>query len=386
MKYKIFLVVLYIANCNSIFSNDLVYVKKQMNKAIKSYQAYEFKYSNYFKFFDNTDTSHFYVHQKSKIMLNQLDFGWQIEKFDSQNIVNSYNSKEIVTYYKNQNSYYTQYFKNNINKFTDAKNNLILSTLRYKYNLSGYSLQNFNSNYYLISKEEEYTIVQFNIKSKNRTHYYVNKTTFLVDTFIQWFWQGEQEQYQKIILHEIKHLNKDEIKSLKFESDSLIRILKMKLNGDSISEKNNEVFKNPLKIGDRFDAFYGVDYLLRDSLVIPDKNDSIYVLDFFYTSCAPCAASIPYLNDIDSVYKSRGVKVIGLDPYNNDWRLLGKFIKYHKITYPVFEINYKISQEKFKINSFPTLFIVKNNKIVFIHKGFNKNLFHILSKELDKLL
>ena len=386
MKYKGVLYFFLIIFSNSIFSNDLEYVKKKMNKAIKSYKAYELKYSNYFKYFDNLDTNHFYVHQKSKNKLKQLDFGWQIEKFDSQIIVTSFNSNEIVTYYKNQDSYYTKYIKNNIKKFTDAKNNLVIKTHRYKFNLKDYNIQDFNSKYYLISKDEEFTIKHYNIKSKNRTHYYVNKTTFLVDTFIQWFWQGELVQYQKIVLHEIKHLNIDEINRLQYESDSLIRILKMNLNGDSISKKFNEVFINSLKVGDNIDTFFGIDYLLRDSIFVPNKKDSIYILDFFYTSCAPCAASIPYLNDIDSIYRSKGVKVIGLDPYKDDWKRLNRFIKYYKIKYPVLEINYNISQEKFKINSFPTLFIIKNNKIVFIHKGYNKELYKILSKELNKLL
>lgn len=39
-------------------------------------------------------------------------------------------------------------------------------------------------------------------------------------------------------------------------------------------------------------------------------NDTIYVVNFWATWCAPCVAELPYFEQLDSVYKDRKVKVI----------------------------------------------------------------------------
>lgn len=39
-------------------------------------------------------------------------------------------------------------------------------------------------------------------------------------------------------------------------------------------------------------------------------NDTIYVVNFWATWCAPCVAELPYFEQLDSVYKDKKVKVI----------------------------------------------------------------------------
>ncbi len=39
-------------------------------------------------------------------------------------------------------------------------------------------------------------------------------------------------------------------------------------------------------------------------------NDTIYVVNFWATWCAPCVAELPYFEMIDSVYRDKKVKVI----------------------------------------------------------------------------
>lgn len=39
-------------------------------------------------------------------------------------------------------------------------------------------------------------------------------------------------------------------------------------------------------------------------------NDTIYVVNFWATWCAPCVAELPYFEKIDSIYRSQKVKVI----------------------------------------------------------------------------
>jgi thiol-disulfide isomerase/thioredoxin len=39
-------------------------------------------------------------------------------------------------------------------------------------------------------------------------------------------------------------------------------------------------------------------------------NDTIYVVNFWATWCAPCVAELPYFEQLDSAYKYKNVKVI----------------------------------------------------------------------------
>lgn len=43
---------------------------------------------------------------------------------------------------------------------------------------------------------------------------------------------------------------------------------------------------------------------------VQNGNDTIYVVNFWATWCAPCVAELPYFEQIDSLYKDQKVKVI----------------------------------------------------------------------------
>lgn len=43
---------------------------------------------------------------------------------------------------------------------------------------------------------------------------------------------------------------------------------------------------------------------------LENGNDTIYVVNFWATWCAPCVAELPYFEMIDSVYRDKKVKVI----------------------------------------------------------------------------
>ncbi|HTF03707.1 MAG TPA: TlpA disulfide reductase family protein [Bacteroidia bacterium] len=43
---------------------------------------------------------------------------------------------------------------------------------------------------------------------------------------------------------------------------------------------------------------------------LQNGNDTVYVVNFWATWCAPCVAELPYFEKLDSVYKDKPVKVI----------------------------------------------------------------------------
>ncbi len=67
-----------------------------------------------------------------------------------------------------------------------------------------------------------------------------------------------------------------------------------------------EVFYLPTAIGEVpiYDSFEGIEPLFQQ------ENDTLYVINFWATWCAPCVEELPYFERINEVYQSQKVKVI----------------------------------------------------------------------------
>ncbi len=67
-----------------------------------------------------------------------------------------------------------------------------------------------------------------------------------------------------------------------------------------------ENFYLPTAIGEVpiYDSFEGIESLFHQ------KNDTLYVINFWATWCAPCVEELPYFEKINEVYREQKVKVI----------------------------------------------------------------------------
>lgn len=155
-------------------------------------------------------------------------------------------------------------------------------------------------------------------------------------------------------------------------------------NSDSIWARKKETYVL-LEKNQSMPAFGGRLHGAEDSLFITSDDTGIYVLDFFYTTCGPCSAAVPELKKLDSAYRARGVRVIGIDPIQSDWSRLPKYKTYHRMEYPLLKTTRAVPKA-FGVSAYPTLFIVKGGRIRLVHVGFGKGLYLFLSKELDTIL
>ncbi|QAA82540.1 TlpA family protein disulfide reductase [Aequorivita sp. H23M31] len=142
----------------------------------------------------------------------------------------------------------------------------------------------------------------------------------------------------------------------------------------------------PLKNGSKVPKFKGEYFPQRKELFkSTDLKDKIVLFDFWYRSCQPCVQTIPQLNRLHQKYKDQNIKIIGLNPFDNDsvskTKLLD-FIKYHKMDYPIVFVD-STTVKKFNVWSYPTLFMTdKNGKIVYSKTGYDEN----TEKEIDSIL
>ena len=365
-------------------SQSVKSIVKNIKKNQKSYKAYELKYESNFKFFDHSDTDFYYVHQKAKHSLGAMDLGWELKTNPKDTIFNAYDARQIVYKSNYANIYYLSTLKESVKQFTYQKNNLTYLPLRYKIDAKEFELAGISEQYYILKETDSSKDETLDIASTMLTILHINKQTYFIDTFQQWFWMTGQVQYNKLVLKSIQRLNKAEVKTLEKEVDSLQSRLKSFVNGDSLWKANRKEEKKLIEKGDSLPLFKAKVYATNDSFFFYVPMDSIVILDFFYTSCGPCIAAIPHLKEIDSLYKNKGVAVMGINPMKNDIPRLERFVKYHGINYPILLVENDVARKQFGILGYPTLLIIKNNQIIFQQQGFSKELKDVIIKELNQ--
>jgi len=112
--------------------------------------------------------------------------------------------------------------------------------------------------------------------------------------------------------------------------------------------------------------FEDVNGVVYDSAEYRNKN---VLLVFWASWCSPCKMEIPIINSIYKDYKDK-VNVLSINSLEKKDVVL-KAIEELKITYPVvLDEKGKINTE-FKVNSLPTIYFIKDNKVVKVSRGFS---------------
>ncbi|NHN24348.1 TlpA family protein disulfide reductase [Flavobacterium jejuense] len=121
------------------------------------------------------------------------------------------------------------------------------------------------------------------------------------------------------------------------------------------------------------------------------KDDTIYIINFWATWCAPCIKELPYFEGIGKKYKEKNVKIIlvSLDfPKKVETSLL-PFIKRKKLVSDVIHLNDPDANSWIeKVNkgwsgAIPATIIYKNDDAAFYEQSFT---YEELEKELLKML
>ncbi len=98
----------------------------------------------------------------------------------------------------------------------------------------------------------------------------------------------------------------------------------------------------------------------------------LVLVDFFTKSCYPCMLALPGLQALHEKYKSKGLKVIGINIYDKKEDGIIPFLSKRRITYPVL-LGGRDVGENYSISVIPTIYLIdKNGKIIFSFDGYEK--------------
>ncbi len=86
-------------------------------------------------------------------------------------------------------------------------------------------------------------------------------------------------------------------------------------------------------------------------------KDSIVLLDFRYTTCAPCIRAIPMLERINEKFRGRGVVVLGVNCFDSEKTDPAGFLRRRGATYATLVQGQDIAR-LYNVSGYPTLYII----------------------------
>ncbi len=117
-------------------------------------------------------------------------------------------------------------------------------------------------------------------------------------------------------------------------------------------------------------------------------NDRLVLIDFWYLACAPCIEMMPVLSKLYDTYNLEGLNIFSLNPIDNrDEKLqtIKKLKAKVALSYPIFFTDKSIL-EKYQVNTFPTVYLIKKGKVIYSEVGYSENSIKVLKKIIEENL
>ena len=112
----------------------------------------------------------------------------------------------------------------------------------------------------------------------------------------------------------------------------------------------------------------------------------VIYIDFWASWCAPCAQSMPFINELYTQYHHKGFEVIGvnLDDNPND---AYKFLEKIQVTFPIVQNSDHQCPDVYGVQAMPSSYLVdRAGKVRFIHFGFYNNQKEDIRQRIEKLI
>ncbi len=121
-------------------------------------------------------------------------------------------------------------------------------------------------------------------------------------------------------------------------------------------------------------------------LQLKDLQSQVVLLDFWASWCEPCKEALPHYAEMEKKYKSRGLKVVGI---NEDSSSIEResFLKKMNLHFPLYEDKDQAFVKALGVEALPTLVIFNSSgKVIQRLEGFEKKDLVMLEKKINELL
>jgi peroxiredoxin len=122
-----------------------------------------------------------------------------------------------------------------------------------------------------------------------------------------------------------------------------------------------------------------------------DDGAKVVLLSFFASWCAPCKKEMPFLVQLDALYRAQGLRILGVTIDQDDKGVAAakKMAADHKVTYPVLSdrMNFLARRYLGEKAPLPSVFLIRRDgTIVKIERGYAKDASSFLLAEVQTAL
>jgi len=126
--------------------------------------------------------------------------------------------------------------------------------------------------------------------------------------------------------------------------------------------------------------------LTGEQINLTDLSGQLVLIDFFYKSCYPCMQALPTLQALNERYEGKGLRVVGIDPYDKREDGITTFLSKRGVTYMVLLGGKEVSKD-YRVSAYPTMYLIdKTGKIILSQVGYGKGTEGMLEEIIKKNL
>jgi len=138
----------------------------------------------------------------------------------------------------------------------------------------------------------------------------------------------------------------------------------------------------------------GLKWLSLQSLVGEEPDDAsskVVLLSFFASWCAPCKKELPLLIDLDTRYRSLGLRVIGvsIDKEEPGITAAKRLVNDHRAAYPVLSDRFNFLARRYlgEQAPLPSVFLIRRDgTIISVERGYTKDASAFLRARVEEAL
>jgi peroxiredoxin len=211
-------------------------------------------------------------------------------------------------------------------------------------------------------------------------HYWIKVDDFLpiqytraMDLFMN---NDTMFQFEKFVLskYEINNLHDSNPISM----SSIPAFIKLK---DYVPYKRPELLPNDTLAPD-----WTIPSLTDEPISLKNLKGQLVLVDFFYKGCYPCMLALPTLQALHEKYKDRGLRIIGIDPYDKKEHGIAAFLAKRGVTYTVLLGGKEVAKD-YHVSGYPTIYLIdRQGKIIYSQVGYGKGTEAELEKIIEKSL
>ncbi|MGZ6142739.1 MAG: TlpA disulfide reductase family protein [Myxococcales bacterium] len=122
-----------------------------------------------------------------------------------------------------------------------------------------------------------------------------------------------------------------------------------------------------------------------------DQAAKAVLISFFATWCKPCKKEMPFLQQLSTEYKDKGLRVlsVAIDKDEAKWPQIAELVKQNHVTYPIVKDRYNLIARQYlgDKTALPSVFIVdKEGKVAMVKQGYPNDAAEFLRAEVEKAL